>query len=95
MIEEDKVLFAVICAFEFWVVGLVLFLVSKTGMDINTDFLSENLVVLVDMFLLVDEGLEFVLECVDKVVGFVELLLSVSDVLPEGRGLENGNDFCK
>ncbi len=71
------------------------FLVSKTGMDIDTDFLSENLVVLVDMFLLVDEGLEFVLECVDKIVGFVELLLSVSDVLPEGRGLENGNDFCK
>lgn len=95
MIEEDKVLFAVICTFEFWVIRLVFFLVSKTGMDIDTDFLSENLVVLVDMFLLVDEGLEFVLECVDKIVGFVELLLSVSDVLPEGRGLENGNDFCK
>ena len=95
MIEEDKVLFAVICAFEFWVIGLVFFLVSKTGMDINTDFLSENFIVLVYVLLLVDEGFEFILECVDKVVGFVELLLSVSGVLPEGRGLENGNDFCK
>jgi hypothetical protein len=64
-------------------------------MDIDTDFLSKNLVILIDMLLLVDEGFEFVLECVDKVVGFVELLLSVSGVLPEGCGLENGNDFCK
>ncbi len=95
MIEEDNVLFAVIGAFEFWIIGVGLFLVNKTWMDIDTDFLSDNFVVLVDVFLGIDEGFEFVLECVDKVVSFIELLLSVPGVLPEGRGLENGNDFCK
>ncbi len=95
MIEEDNVLFTVISTFEFWIIGVGLFFVSKTGMDINTDFLSDNFVVLVDVFLVIDEGFEFVLECVDKVISFIELLLSVPGVLPEGRGLENGGDFCK
>lgn len=93
MVEENNVFFAVICTFQFWIIGLLLYFVGKTWMYIDANFLSKDFIVLIDMFLLIDQDFEFVLECVYEIVCLVQLLLSVLCIFPEGSGFEDGNDF--
>ena len=95
MVEEHNILFTIICAFQFWIVWLLFWFVWKAWMHVDTHFLSKNFIVLVDIFLLIDQGFELILECVYEIVCFVQLLLSVLCIFPEGTGFEDGDNFCK
>ena len=67
--------------------------VCHTWVNIYAHFYSEGFIVLVEMFLMIDEHFELILECVNEIFCLIELLLSVPGVLPERRGFEDGYDF--
>ena len=93
MVQEHDIFLSVISAFQFWVIVLGFLFVCQTWVNINAHFYSEGFIVLVEMFLMIDEHFELILECVNEIFCLIELLLSVPGVLPERRGFEDGYDF--
>ena len=90
VVQKYKILFSIICRFEFGELRLLFLLIHKAWMDIDTHFFGKYLIIEIDVLLRFNECFELVLEIVKEMVNLIKNFLRVLKILPVRRRLEYG-----